>query len=274
MNQALLGGNMKGTEKFEFNGKKLDYNFIDFWRFHYSNIYDIQGRIAEFIVAKALDINESQNDQYWTLWDLTYKGLRIEVKETSYYHSFNKEGKVSKHRSFGITKANGSYDPQVSGNTEFRRQNDVYVFCLNKGYTKEESYPLNLNNWEFYIVPTSVIDAECGDNKTISLNKIKRLGYSATPYDKIKGVLDVLAAHRFSKNHKAELESEQKCGCFYCLSVFNSNEIKEWLVDPNPCDEFGTAVCPRCSVDSVIGESSGYPITPEFLKAMKEYWFG
>ena len=184
---------MTGKEKFEFDGKELDYDFIDFWRFHYSNIYDIQGRIAEFIVAKALDIHESQNDQYWTLWDLTYRGLRIEVKETSYYHSFNQEGKVSQQRSFGITKANGSYDPQISGNTDFCRQNDVYVFCLNTGYTKEDSYPLNLNNWEFYIVPTSVINEKCGDNKTISLNRIKSLGYTATPYDKIRAAIDTIA---------------------------------------------------------------------------------
>ena len=45
---------MTGKEKFEFDGEELDYDFIDFWRFHYSNIYDIQGRIAEFIVAKAI----------------------------------------------------------------------------------------------------------------------------------------------------------------------------------------------------------------------------
>lgn len=42
---------MEGKEKFVFNGESLDFSFIDFWRFHYSNIYDIQGRIAEFIVA-------------------------------------------------------------------------------------------------------------------------------------------------------------------------------------------------------------------------------
>ena len=287
---------MKGSEKFEFDGKNLDYDMLDFWRFHYSNIYDIQGRIAEFIVCKALDIHESQNDQYWTLWDLTYRGLKIEVKETSYYHSFNKEGKISKHRSFGITKANGAYDPENSGNSELRRQNDVYVFCLNTGYTKEEAYPLNLNNWEFYIVPTTVIDEKCGNNKTISLNRIKKLGYTATPYDKIKDVIDAIAAkhrlerekkhsddfsdqdvvmaHRFSNNHKKALEPEQKCGCFYCLSIFNSSEIEEWLIDPNPCDRHGTALCPKCDIDSVIGESSGYPITSEFLKAMNKYWFG
>lgn len=184
---------MTGKEKFEFDGKELDYDFIDFWKFHYSNIYDIQGRIAEFIVAKALDIHESQNDQYWTLWDLTYKGLRIEVKETSYYHSFNKEGKVSQQRSFRITKSNGSYDPQISGNSDYCRQNDVYVFCLNTGYTKDESYPLDLNNWEFYIVPTAVINEKCGDNKTISLGRIKKLGFVAQRYDEIRPMLDSIA---------------------------------------------------------------------------------
>jgi len=184
---------MKGTEKFVFDDRELGFDLLDFWRFHYSNIYDIQGRIAEFIVAKAVGNDKSQNDQYWTLWDLTYRNLRIEVKETSYYHSFNEEGKVSCRRSFDISKANGSYDVKNSGNTEFCRQNDVYVFCLNTGNTRETSYPLNLNNWEFYIVPTSVINEKCGDNKTISLNKIKRMGYSAKRYDEIRPELNKLA---------------------------------------------------------------------------------
>lgn len=211
---------MNGNEKFEFDGKELDYSFIDFRRFHYSNIYDIQGRIAEFIVAKALGIDESQNDQYWTLWDLTYRGVRIEVKETSYYHSFNKEGKVSQQRSFGITKANGAYDAEKSGNTEFCRQNDVYIFCLNTGETMEESYPLNLNNWEFYIVPTAVINEKCGKNKTISLSKIKSLGYSAVKYSEIKSAIDHFAdlhlqkAHGFSNNHNPSLSNHRNAGVF------------------------------------------------------------
>ena len=34
------------------------------------------------------------------------------------------------------------------------------------------------------------------------------------------------------------------------------------------------AICPYCGMDSVIGESSGYPITKEFLQKMQEHWFG
>ena len=181
---------MTGYENFIFNNQPLDFDMIDYWRFHYSNIYDLQDTIAEFIVAMALDIKESQNDQYWTLWDITYRNTKIEVKETSYYHSFNTDGKISNRRNFSIRKANGEYDAENSGNSEFCRQNDIYVFCLNIGNTKENSYPLDLNNWEFYIIPTSVINEKCGDNKSISLGRIKSLGFEALKYDGIKRRID------------------------------------------------------------------------------------
>ena len=79
---------------------------------------------------------------------------------------------------------------------------------------------------------------------------------------------DVIAAHAFCSNNKPMLEKDTKCGCFYCLEIFNPAEISEWIIDSK-----GTAVCPYCGIDSVIGESSNYPITQEFLQAMKEYWF-
>ena len=80
-------------------------------------------------------------------------------------------------------------------------------------------------------------------------------------------------AHTYSNNHKPELEKDTICGCFYCEKIFSPAEITEWLIDDNPCDKRGTATCPHCGIDSVIGESSGYPITKSFLHAMKEYWF-
>lgn len=64
--------------------------------------------------------------------------------------------------------------------------------------------------------------------------------------------------------------------CFYCLSTFAPTEVKEH-VDKGarrgkvPPDQ--TALCPHCGIDSVLGSASGYPLTPEFLKAMHDYWF-
>ena len=84
---------------------------------------------------------------------------------------------------------------------------------------------------------------------------------------------DLKKAHRYSCNHKTELEKDNICGCFYCLKIFKPSEIEDWLFDDNDCDRRGTAVCPYCFIDSVIGESSGSPITKEFLKLMKDYWF-
>lgn len=179
---------MNGKEKFIHNNKELDFGIFDFWIYKYSNIYNLQEVIAEFIVEKALGLNKSQNTDSWTLFDILYRDTRIEIKETSYYHPWNENGKISKQRTFGITKANSNYDNSNEPN-KFERQNDIYVFCLNTGTTKESSNPMNINNWEFYIVPTSVINEVCGNNKTISLGRVKKLS-PLIPYEQIKNVID------------------------------------------------------------------------------------
>ena len=84
---------------------------------------------------------------------------------------------------------------------------------------------------------------------------------------------DYIEAHKFSNNHMEKLRQDSVCGCFYCSRIFDPAEIEEWLIADNPCDKDGTAVCPYCGIDSVIGESSGYPITREFMEAMHSYWF-
>ncbi len=78
----------------------------------------------------------------------------------------------------------------------------------------------------------------------------------------------LIKAHEFCSNHKDALLKDEKCGCFYCLAIFNPNEIKEWVEDKSE-----TALCPYCGIDAVMGESSGFAITKDFLKEMKEYWF-
>ena len=74
--------------------------------------------------------------------------------------------------------------------------------------------------------------------------------------------------NEYSINNMSSLETEQKCGCFYCGRIFESDEIGESIEDDGD-----TAVCPFCGIDSVIGESSGYEITAELLKEMHDYWF-
>lgn len=79
---------------------------------------------------------------------------------------------------------------------------------------------------------------------------------------------EIIMAYQYSSNHKELLLKDRKCGCFYCLEIFDPIEIKEWIPD-----EKGTAVCPYCGVDSIIGAYSNDPITVEFLSEMKKFWF-
>ena len=79
---------------------------------------------------------------------------------------------------------------------------------------------------------------------------------------------DFIQAHEFASNHRETLLKDKKCGCFYCLEIFDPKEIKEWIADVS-----GTAVCPYCGIDSIVGEHSGFPIKKGFLRKMQQYWF-
>lgn len=181
---------MKKNEKFIFNNNELDFGILDLWESKYSNIFNMQDVIAEFLVEKALGIDKAQNTDYWTLYDILYRGCRIEIKQTGYYHPWNENGEISNIRRFGITMANSNYEFEDMEN-KIERQNDIYIFCLNTGETKENSNPMNIANWEFYIVPTKIINNICGDNKTIGLNKVREISKKVT-YDKIKETIDLI----------------------------------------------------------------------------------
>ena len=170
--------------------ESLGMTMLDFWKYQYSNIYDIQEYVAEFIIGKALGINEPMNRDGWTLWDIDYKGKRIEVKQTICYHSWQEKianGKISQQRTFSITPAFTRYKDST---TSYERQNDIYVFCLNTGNDEEDSYPLDMANWEFYVVPTKIINDNCtSEQKTISLGKVRKLA-PLTRFNELKNVID------------------------------------------------------------------------------------
>ena len=76
-------------------------------------------------------------------------------------------------------------------------------------------------------------------------------------------------AHKHSIHHEPEIRKSCNIACFFCQQAVNLHEIKEW-VDKAP----KTALCPHCGIDSVIGDASGYLLTPEFLSEMHNHWFG
>lgn len=75
-------------------------------------------------------------------------------------------------------------------------------------------------------------------------------------------------AHSHSFQNREGIEKGSLCGCFFCLDIFSPKDIKKWVRKDD------TALCPKCHIDSVIGDESGHPITKEFLWRMQQVWFG
>lgn len=77
-------------------------------------------------------------------------------------------------------------------------------------------------------------------------------------------------AHAAAFQNRKTVEESRQCACFFCNSIFPANEVTAWCHDA----QADTALCPRCGIDSVIGDAAGYPLVPEFILAMHRYWFG
>lgn len=180
---------LSGDEKFYFNGSDMGLTVKDYWQFQFSNLIDNLGYVAEFLVAKALAKDEPENCNGWTLFDTMYRGKRIEVKSTSYWQSWKKSHAISEQRVFSIRKTHVEYQ---NPKADLARQNDIYIFCIDVGRTQESANPLYLENWQFYVIPTKVIDEKCGDQKTISLNRVRELygNKQGLSYDQLKGAVD------------------------------------------------------------------------------------
>ena len=82
------------------------------------------------------------------------------------------------------------------------------------------------------------------------------------------------SAHRHATAHRADILASQVCGCFFCQSLFQPDDIGEWIDAAGGDGEGQTALCPHCGIDAVIGAASGLPVTAEFLADMHAYWFG
>ena len=82
----------------------------------------------------------------------------------------------------------------------------------------------------------------------------------------------IYRAHGESRLNRGQIEASHLCGCFCCESTFKATDITEWS-DANQPQEYWTANCPLCHVDSVIGDSSDFEISEIFLAQMKQYWF-
>ncbi len=161
---------------------------LDFWQWSSSELLGnaYRGILAEFIVASALDRLDELRIE-WDEYDIcTKKGLKIEIKSSAYLQSWEQE-KLSTI-SFNIAPT-GISQSQDSVHT---RKSDVYIFCVLSHKDKNTVNPLDLSQWDFYILESAVLDKKVGKQKTITLSSLKRLKPAKVEYDGIKKKIKAL----------------------------------------------------------------------------------
>jgi len=158
----------------------------DFWQWAYSNVMTNteRGIFAEYIVSRAVGAKSSRRVE-WEAYDiLTPEGIAVEVKSSAYLQSWQQKG-LSKII-FGIQPTH-EYDYETKKyDTNCFRHAQVYVFCVENHKDKDTVNPMDLRQWDFYVLPTSTLDKLMGAQKTISLSKLLKIGARKCSYGEIK----------------------------------------------------------------------------------------
>lgn len=152
---------LAGSEQFISENGNAVADVSDFWRWSGSNLLDntYRGMLAEFLVARALNLDSIARSE-WGLYDLLYGNTKIEVKSSAYIQSWEQEQ---------------IYSPRfdIHAPSAGKRPSDVYVFSLLNEKNRDSVNPLDLNQWDFYIVKTPVIDDTFDSQKSVALSIIE-----------------------------------------------------------------------------------------------------
>jgi hypothetical protein len=190
---ALIAKQLDGGEVFRLGGEVLPQSVLDFWRWAYSNLAanNLRGHLAEFLVASDLKIARGVRIE-WDDCDLRTNldacCIKIEVKSAAYLQAWSQ----AKHSviSFGIAPAR-AYDSKIGARaSQSARSSKVYVFCLLAHKDKQTLDPTNLDQWEFYVLPTQRLTEKLGNQKTLSFNRLLRLGPRKCRYGEISMAID------------------------------------------------------------------------------------
>ena len=184
---------LTGDEEFIFHDANIGITVIDFWRWAFSDLIDNtqRGVMAEFLVYSSLNriTLDTQKRENWLSFDITSpSGRRIEVKSAAYIQAWTPENIFAQIR-FDIGKKLAWDNVTATSATVAKRNCDLYVFCVFTAKTKDVSI-LNLDYWDFYVLPTSVLDEKVPNQKGIVLSSLLKLEPVKTDYAGLGSVIE------------------------------------------------------------------------------------
>ena len=161
-----------GDEPFE----GMPHTLREYWAWAHSDIASNaeRGKLAEYIVHCAV----KSQVPFRTEWDpfdvLSEEGIKIEVKCSAYLQTWSQ--KQFSRIQFDIAPKN-AWDAKTNLYAKEKcRSADVYAFCLFACQDADHADPLNLQQWEFYVLSTRVLDERAPDQKKIGLKALRCLG--------------------------------------------------------------------------------------------------
>lgn len=172
-----------GAEPLHANGAAIGVSLQQFWQWSGSDLISNsqRGILAEFLVAHALGVDRGVRTE-WDAYDLeTDLGIKVEVKASGFVQSWAQE-KLSTIGFDIAPKLSWDASTNISA-TEAARPADVYVFAVHAHIDQASIDPLNVNQWEFYVLGTPVLDQECSSQKRISLGTLQRLCPKTVPFE-------------------------------------------------------------------------------------------
>jgi hypothetical protein len=183
-----------GNEHFRAAGEATSFDVLDFWRWSTSDLVlnVTRGVLAEYIVAKALDVCTDKPREGWAEYDLeTSEGVRIEVKSSAYLQSWPQ--KEYSKISFLVQKRFGM-DPETKlPEATARRHAHVYVFAVLAHRDKLSVEPLDLSQWEFWAVPTRDLDRRTRSQHSITAPSLRRLAGEPVDFWHLRAAFDSAA---------------------------------------------------------------------------------
>ena len=132
----------------------------------------MRGVLAEFIVAKALDLVGEAPREAWAKFDLqTESGLKIEVKSAAYVQSWAQQRLSRIEFRYVATRA---WDADTNKQEDVAiRHADLYAFALLQHREKRSIGPMDLDQWRFYAAATKAIAARERSQHSISLKSLE-----------------------------------------------------------------------------------------------------
>lgn len=125
----------------------------------------------------------------WLPYDVTSpSGRRVEVKSAAYIQSWTPEDVFSQIK-FDIGKKLAWNGATYASKPD--RNCDLYVFCVFTALTRDISV-LNLDYWDFYVLPTSVLNEKVPEQKSIALSSLLKLEPVKTDYAGLGTIIETI----------------------------------------------------------------------------------